>query len=150
MWPWLMSGLGLLILLLPFVAWMLDVSLWQAFLFDLAIAIFYVVYGYAFNWAYDRVFPPPTKATALAEWCGERVGRCPQRSSAKLPPRLATAALCSASASLIGGSRPAKRCASIDLPVPGGPINSSECPPAAAISSARFAAAWPLTSARSA
>ncbi len=50
---------GLLVLLLPFVAWMLGVSLWQAFLFDLAIAIFYVVYGYAFNWAYDRVFPPP-------------------------------------------------------------------------------------------
>ena len=50
---------GLLVLLLPFVAWMLGVSLWQAFLFDLAIAIFYVVYGYAFNWAYDRVFPSP-------------------------------------------------------------------------------------------
>ena len=50
---------GLLILLLPFVAWMLGVSLWQAFLFDLAIAIFYIVYGYAFNWGYDRVFPLP-------------------------------------------------------------------------------------------
>ena len=50
---------GLLVLLLPFVAWMLDVSLWQAFLFDAAIAVFYVVYGYAFNWAYDRVFPSP-------------------------------------------------------------------------------------------
>lgn len=50
---------GLLVLLLPFVAWMLGVSLWQAFLFDLAIAIFYIVYGYAYNWAYDRVFPMP-------------------------------------------------------------------------------------------
>lgn len=50
---------GLLVLLLPFVAWMLDVSLWQAFLFDLAIAVFYIVYGYAYNWAYDRVFPMP-------------------------------------------------------------------------------------------
>lgn len=50
---------GLLVLLLPFVAWMLGVSLWQAFLFDLAIAIFYIVYGYAYNWVYDRVFPMP-------------------------------------------------------------------------------------------
>ena len=50
---------GLLVLLLPFVAWMLDVTLWQAFLFDIGIVIFYLVYGYAFNWAYDRVFPLP-------------------------------------------------------------------------------------------
>ena len=50
---------GLLVLLLPFVAWMLGVSLWQAFLFDLAIAVFYIVYGYAYNWVYDRVFPMP-------------------------------------------------------------------------------------------
>lgn len=50
---------GLLVLLLPFVAWMLGVSLWQAFLFDLGIAVFYIVYGYAYNWAYDRVFPVP-------------------------------------------------------------------------------------------
>ncbi len=50
---------GLLVLLLPFVAWMLGVSLWQAFLFDLAIAVFYIVYGYAYNWAYDRAFPMP-------------------------------------------------------------------------------------------
>lgn len=57
---------GLLVLLLPFVAWMLNITLWQAFLFDLAIAIFYIVYGYAFNWGYDRVFPmPEAKARAV-------------------------------------------------------------------------------------
>lgn len=50
---------GLLVILLPFVAWMLDASLWQALLFDLSVAAFYVVYGYGFNWAYDRVFPSP-------------------------------------------------------------------------------------------
>lgn len=50
---------GLLVVLLPFVAWMLNVSLWQAFMFDLGVAVFYVVYGYLFNWAYDRVFPVP-------------------------------------------------------------------------------------------
>ena len=55
----------------------------------------------------------------------------------------------SASASVIGGSKPGRRCASIDLPVPGGPSSSSEWPPAAAISSARLASGWPRTSARS-
>ena len=53
---------GLLVLLLPFVAWMLGVSLWQAFLFDVGVAVFYVVYGYLFNWAYDRLFPLPRTA----------------------------------------------------------------------------------------
>ena len=50
---------GLLVILLPFVAWMLDISLGRALLFDLSVAAFYVVYGYGFNWAYDRVFPSP-------------------------------------------------------------------------------------------
>ena len=54
---------GLLVLLLPFVAWMLGVGLWQAFLFDVGVALFYVVYGYLFNWAYDRLFPLPTGRT---------------------------------------------------------------------------------------
>ncbi len=51
--------------------------------------------------------------------------------------------------SSMGGSRPGRRCASMLLPLPGGPINSRLCSPAAAISSARRAPAWPRTSARS-
>ncbi|WP_134727126.1 PACE efflux transporter [Paracoccus luteus] len=58
---------GLLVLLLPFVAWMLQVSLWQAFLFDLTIAVFYILYGYAFNWGYDRAFPPPEAKARAAQ-----------------------------------------------------------------------------------
>ena len=42
-----------------------------------------------------------------------------------------------------------KRCASMDLPEPGGPTSSTPWLPAAAISSARRAAAWPFTSAKS-
>ena len=61
----------------------------------------------------------------------------------------ATAAEASASSVDMGGSRPGRRCASIDLPVPGGPNNSSECAPPAATSSARRACNWPRTSARS-
>ncbi|CAM5201530.1 putative membrane protein OS=Bosea thiooxidans OX=53254 GN=SAMN05660750_01060 PE=4 SV=1 [Bosea thiooxidans] len=32
-------------------------SLWQTLLMDLAIVVFYVVYAFLFNLAYDRVFP---------------------------------------------------------------------------------------------
>lgn len=51
--------LGLLIVLLPFVAWYLNISLWEALVMDIAFALFYVVYAYIFNWAYDRLFPLP-------------------------------------------------------------------------------------------
>jgi uncharacterized membrane protein len=50
---------GLLIVLMPLIAWYLGISLLQAFLMDVAFAVFYVVYAFAFNWAYDRVFPLP-------------------------------------------------------------------------------------------
>ena len=48
-----------------------------------------------------------------------------------------------------GGSNPGRRCASMLLPVPGGPTSTMLCPPAAATISARLAAACPRTSARS-
>jgi uncharacterized membrane protein len=51
--------LGLLIVLLPFIAWYLGVSLWQALIMDIAFAVFYLVYAFVFNWAYDRIFPLP-------------------------------------------------------------------------------------------
>ncbi|AXV14334.1 hypothetical protein CYG48_00530 [Neorhizobium sp. SOG26] len=51
--------LGLLIVLLPFVAWYLDISLWEALVMDIAFALFYVAYAFVFNWAYDRIFPLP-------------------------------------------------------------------------------------------
>ncbi|MFC0410189.1 PACE efflux transporter [Roseomonas elaeocarpi] len=50
---------GLLVLLLPPIAWYLGMTLWDALVMDLAIAGFYVAYGFCFNWAYDRVFPVP-------------------------------------------------------------------------------------------
>jgi uncharacterized membrane protein len=52
---------GLLIVLLPFIAWYLDISLIEALVMDAAFAIFYLAYAYVFNLAYDRLFP-------LAEW----------------------------------------------------------------------------------
>lgn len=61
--------IGLLVLLLPMIAWYLGISLLQAFLMDLAFVVFYVVYAFAFNLAYDRVFPvpaPPAMRTVRA------------------------------------------------------------------------------------
>ena len=47
------------------------------------------------------------------------------------------------------GSSPGRHRASSVFPAPAGPTSSRLCPPAAATSSARFAASWPHTSARS-
>ncbi|QRM35658.1 PACE efflux transporter [Microvirga sp. VF16] len=48
---------GLLAMLTPMLAWYLGISLLHAFLVDVAFALFYVVYTFVFNWAYDRIFP---------------------------------------------------------------------------------------------
>jgi uncharacterized membrane protein len=48
---------GLVVMLIPMIAWYLGISLWAALLMDVAIVIFYLVYGFLFNIAYDRIFP---------------------------------------------------------------------------------------------
>lgn len=50
---------GLLLVLLPFIAWYLGVSLLEAFLMDVSFAVFYLGYAFVFNWAYDVIFPVP-------------------------------------------------------------------------------------------
>jgi uncharacterized membrane protein len=50
---------GLLVVLMPFFAWYLQITLWQAFVLDISFAAFYMVYALVFNWAYDRLFPLP-------------------------------------------------------------------------------------------
>ncbi|WP_026060299.1 PACE efflux transporter [Pseudaminobacter salicylatoxidans] len=51
--------LGLLILLLPPIAWYLNMTLIDTLILDLGIVAFYLIYNFAFNVAYDRVFPVP-------------------------------------------------------------------------------------------
>ena len=55
----------LLLMLMPLIALYLGITLWQAFVMDLAFALFYMGYALVFNWAYDRLFP-------LSEWQSER------------------------------------------------------------------------------
>ncbi|SDG85691.1 PACE efflux transporter [Pelagibacterium luteolum] len=53
--------LGLLIVLMPFIAWYLGITLLHALIMDIAFALFYMGYAFVFNLAYDKVFP-------LKEW----------------------------------------------------------------------------------
>ena len=58
---------GLLMVLLPFIAWYLGISLWDAFVLDIALAAFYLVYSYVFNLIYDTLFPLPEWSQKQAE-----------------------------------------------------------------------------------
>ncbi len=53
---------GLALILLPVMAYWLDVSLWAAFLADLGLLAFFFVYTVAFTWAFDRIFGLPLSA----------------------------------------------------------------------------------------
>ena len=50
---------SLIIFTLPMVAWWLDMPLWAAFLTDMGFALFFLIYAFVYNWAYDVVFPMP-------------------------------------------------------------------------------------------
>ncbi|SEH78911.1 Uncharacterized membrane protein [Rhizobium tibeticum] len=54
-----MFEVGLLLALLPMIAWYLGVNIIHALMMDVSFALFYMVYAFVFNWAYDRVFPLP-------------------------------------------------------------------------------------------
>ncbi|MCF6807750.1 PACE efflux transporter [Thiotrichales bacterium 19S9-12] len=47
---------GLLIVTVPLVAIWLHMSLWQAFIIDIAFVIFYLIYAYIYNWCFDKVY----------------------------------------------------------------------------------------------
>ena len=52
---------GLLLLFMPMIAWYLKIGLWEAFVMDIAMATFYLIYAFIYNWAYDHVFPIPNQ-----------------------------------------------------------------------------------------
>ena len=45
----------LLLMSIPFIAWYLDISLWDALVLDLGFILFYLPYTYIFNLVYDVV-----------------------------------------------------------------------------------------------
>jgi len=50
---------GLLVTTLPLIAWWMQMPLWQALLTDLGYMLFFLIYGFVFNWGFDRVFGLP-------------------------------------------------------------------------------------------
>ncbi len=58
---------GLVVTLVPFFAWWLDISLWQAFVLDLGLLLFFLVYTFVFNWVFDRAFGLPASALPVGE-----------------------------------------------------------------------------------
>ena len=53
---------GLVLMLVPLIAWWLGIGLWQALVMDLALVVFFLVYTFAFNWSFDAVFGLPASA----------------------------------------------------------------------------------------
>jgi len=53
--------IGLLVVLVPLIAWSLTLSWGEALLMDVSLSGFYLVYGFVFNWAYDLIVPAPAR-----------------------------------------------------------------------------------------
>ena len=48
-------------------AWWLDVSLWDALVMDLGLVVFFLIYTFVFNWAFDAIFGLPASAAGVAQ-----------------------------------------------------------------------------------
>lgn len=58
---------GLVLSIVPFFAWWLNVSLWEAFVMDLGFILFFLVYTFVFAWCFDRIFGLPASAMPEAD-----------------------------------------------------------------------------------
>ena len=58
---------GLALMLIPLMAWWFDISLWEAAVMEAGLLVFFMVYTFAFNWVFDRIFGLPASAQKLAE-----------------------------------------------------------------------------------
>ncbi|WP_211209448.1 PACE efflux transporter [Thiofilum flexile] len=72
--PWkhrLLHGLGfeggLLITLVPLMAYWLNITLLAAFIADLGVLAFFFIYAIIFTWCFDKVFGLPQSASAHCE-----------------------------------------------------------------------------------
>ena len=56
---------GLVVLLLPVMAWWLDTSLLTALVTNLGLLVFFFFYAIGFTWAFDKLFGLPESATSV-------------------------------------------------------------------------------------
>ncbi len=54
--------LGLVITLVPFFAWWLNITMWHALVVDIGLIIFFLIYTFIFNLIFDHVFGLPASA----------------------------------------------------------------------------------------
>lgn len=59
--------LGFLVLLVPLFAWWFGISLEHALVLEIGLAMFFLLYTFVFNWAFDKVFGLPASALPLPE-----------------------------------------------------------------------------------
>lgn len=57
---------GLIVFLVPLFAWQLQVSLWDAFVMDFGLMVFFLIYTFVFTWCFDRLFGLPISNTPTA------------------------------------------------------------------------------------
>lgn len=53
---------GFIVTLVPLFAWWLNIGWWHALVLDLGLSAFFLVYTFAFNLAFDKVFGLPLSA----------------------------------------------------------------------------------------
>lgn len=53
---------GLVLAIVPFFAWWLNITLWEAFVLDAGLIVFFLIYTFVFNLAFDHVFGLPASA----------------------------------------------------------------------------------------
>ncbi len=53
---------GLVVILVPIMAWWLGVTLWQALIFEAGLIVLFISYTYLFTWGFDRLFGLPQSA----------------------------------------------------------------------------------------
>ena len=53
---------GIAAMLIPLMAWWFGISLWQAAVMESGLLVFFMVYTFGFNWAFDRIFGLPASA----------------------------------------------------------------------------------------
>lgn len=56
---------GIAAMLIPLMAWWFSISLWEATVMEAGLLVFFMVYTFAFNWGFDRLFGLPAGAQAL-------------------------------------------------------------------------------------
>ena len=56
---------GIAAMLIPLMAWWFEISLWQAVVMEAGLLVFFMLYTFAFNWCFDRIFGLPASAQAV-------------------------------------------------------------------------------------